>query len=199
MQLIFQDQIKELDSPNANRIIEQINEMLGKKYYFSHFVADGIEVYENHEKYLNEHANHLEKLEIIGKTVKQFVNDILLSTEEYLERATPELTQLGEAFYDHPSEEEWSKLDQLLEGLQWLDEMLMAIGKSGEVPTNWSNYITAAQTMQNEIHNFAESMENEDNILIGDIIQYEILPIFEEFKNEIKWTMDNEGTRHDLN
>ncbi|MBY0223495.1 MULTISPECIES: hypothetical protein [Sporosarcina] len=199
MELIFQQQTTTLDNATAENIIEQINNLLAKDYYLSHFIADGAEVYEDHENYLNEHAEKIEKLEIIAKTVKEFVNDLLLSAEEYTQRAIPELAPLAEAFYDNPQPETWTTLDQLLGGLQWINEMLMTIGKSMAVPSNWQGYITISNKLQEDILSLAEAIENEDNVLIGDIIQYELLPNFEGLEKEIQLTMDNEGLRHDLN
>lgn len=199
MELIFQQQTTTLDNATAENIMDQITNLLAKEYYLSHFIADGTEVYEDHGNYLNEHAGYIEKLEIVAKTVKEFVNDLLLSAEEYTQRAIPELAPIAEAFYDNPTPGTWATFDQLLGGLQWINEMLMTIGKSMAVPSNWQGYLMVSNKMQEEIRNLAEAIENEDNVLIGDIIQYELLPNFEELEKEIQLTMDTEGSRHDLN
>ncbi|MCG3089599.1 hypothetical protein [Sporosarcina cyprini] len=198
MDLIFQQQTTTLNTPTSDEVIKQINNILKKDYFFSHFIANGIEIYEKHEEYLDNHINEIKQLVIIAKTVKEFVNDILLAAEEYLERAMPELTPLSEAFYDNPTSEAWSKLDQLLAGIQWINEMLMSIGTSGELPCNWTGYLSVSKKIDLEIENLAVSMENEDHVLVGDIILYELFPVFEQLDKEIKHTMDNEGRRHDL-
>lgn len=199
VQMIFQEQNITLTHPNTDQIIDQINKFLVKDYYFSHFIADGVNIYENHEEYLEQQHPVIERLEIVAKTVKEYVNDLVLSTQDYTERAIPQLQPLAEAFYDNPNAETWSTLDQLLGGLQWINEMLMTVGKSGEVPLNWERYISAFDKMQEEIRNLAEAIDNEDNILIGDIIQYELTPNFKDLQRETKWTIDNEGIHHDLN
>lgn len=199
MELIFQEQTIKINSPStAIELIEKINDLLKKDFYFSHFIADGIEVFEEYEDFLNSKEGQIKRLEIVAKTIKEFVNDILLSTEEYIERATPELTGLARDFYDNPRAEAWERLEQLLEGLQWIDEMMLVIGKSGAVPLNWKAYLTVSAKMQEEIHNLSEAIEDEDNILIGDIIQYELIPNFQSLKNEAKQTINNEGMRYDL-
>jgi hypothetical protein len=199
MELIFQEQTIKMDkTPTAQELIKKINALLEKGYYFSHFIVDGIEVYEEHERYLNNNEGQIKRLVIVAKTVMEFVNDLLLSTEEYIERAIPELTVLYDEFYDNPKSETWERLDQLLGGLQWLDEMLLLIGKSGAVPSNWVAYMTLSATMQKEIRNLSIAIENNDYILIGDIIQYELVPNFESLNTEVKQTIDNEGMRYDL-
>ena len=186
VELIFKQQTIQLDNTSSpENIITEINTVLEKGYYFSHFIADGAEVYENHEQYLEQYANQIKELEVIAKTEKEFVNDLLLPS-------------LAEAFYDNPTQETWTRLEDFLGGLQWFDEMLMVIGKSEAVPVNWTSYLEKSSKMQEEISNLLEAMKNEDNILIGDIIQYELLSNFEVFDVEIKKTIDSEGTRYDL-
>lgn len=199
MEMICNGQAIEISQgASADEIIEKINEVLEKGHYFSHFVADGEEVYEEHERYLEQRAGKIKKLEVIAKQEKEFVNDLLLAGDEYIKRALPELSILAEEFSENPDAGTWAKLNDLLGGLQWLDEMLMAIGRSGTVPANWQGYLNISAKMQEEIKELAEAMENEDNVLIGDIIQYELQPVFETFAEEINVTIDNEGTRHDL-
>ncbi len=199
MEINFKEHKVMLDQPSTVQVVDQIKRILQGNYYFSHFVADETVIYENHEQYLEQYLPDIHKLEIVAKTVKEFVNDLLLSTQEYTERAIVELQPLAEAFYSNPTSETWSTLDQLLGGLQWIHDMLMTVGTSGKVPSNWSRYIEVSYKMQEEIRDLAEAMENEDNVLIGDLLHYELLPNFEKLQKETKWTIDNEGMRYDLN
>lgn len=200
MELIFLDQTIQLDDAStAEETIAEMNKFLGKGYYFSHFSADEKFVYEDHENFLKEHEGNINVLEVYAKTVKEFVNELLLETEMYVEGALPELERLAEEFYDNPTADSWTKLDQLLGGLQWIDEMLMTIGKTDAVPSNWKGYLSVSTTMQEEIQNLAEALKNEDHVLVGDIIQYELKPNFEALDEQVKETIDNEGTRYDLN
>ena len=199
MKLIFQEQQFEFDKvPSSDEVVAKINELLKEDYYFSHFIADGTEVYENHEEYLTVNVDRIEKLEVIVKTEKVFLNDILLSTEDYLKRAKPELVSLPDGFYANPTAETRSSFGLLLEGLQWLDEMLLVIDKSSERPADWGRCMELSQSMKAEIMNLSEAVDNSDNILIADIIQYEFIPMFESLENEVGKIIDTVGTRHDL-
>lgn len=200
MELIFLDQkIRLDDASKAEDIMAEMNKFLDKGYYFSHFSADEKFVYEDHENFLKEHEGHINVLEVYAKTVKEFVNELLLETEMYVEGALPELGGLAEEFYDNPTANSWTKMDQLLGGLQWIDQMLMTIGKTEAVPSNWESYLSVSSAMQEEIQNLAEALKNEDHVLVGDIIQYELKPNFEALDEQVKETIDNEGTRYDLN
>jgi len=199
MELIFQEQQFEFDkTPSPDEVVAKINELLKENYYFSHFIADGTEVYEDHENYLTVNVDRIEKLEVIAKTEKEFLNEILLSAEDYLKRAKPELASLPDGFYSNPSSEVRSSFSQLMEGLQWLDGMLLVIDKSNERPADWNQCMELSQSMKEEIVNLSDAVDNSDNILIADIIQYEFIPIFESLETEIGKTIDTVGMRHDL-
>lgn len=199
MKLIFQEQQFEFDqTPSPDEVVTKINDLLKENYYFSHFIADGTEVYEDHETYLTANIDRIEKIEVIAKTEKEFMNELLLSAEDYLKRAKPEIALLPDGFYSNPSSEIQMSFGQLMRGLQWLDEMLSVIDKSNERPVNWDTCMELSQSMKEEIANLAEAVDNSDNILIADILQYEFIPIFESLELEIGKTIDTVGVRPNL-
>lgn len=199
MELTFQEKKFEFNTTTSpDEVVAKINELLKENYYFSHFIVDGIEIYEEHEEYLIVNVDRIEKLEVIAKTEKEFLNDILLSTEDYLKRAKPELASLPDGFYSNPSPGVRSSFSQLMEGLQWLDEMLLVIEKSNERPMDWDMCMELSESMKAEIVNLSEAVGNSDNILIADIIQYEFIPLFESLETEVGKIIDTVGTRHDL-
>ncbi|AOV08509.1 hypothetical protein [Sporosarcina ureilytica] len=200
MKLLFQEQIIEVEQNSTMEdIIEKVNVLLGNQFYFSHLVADGQEITEAPEEYLLRHLTDITELEIIAIGAKQFVNDLLLSAEEYVARAIPHLTDLTDAFYHNPSKENWMGLIELFEGVQWLASMITAVDQSIVRPTNWDAVMEPAIELQNELGTLEEALENTDTVLVADILQYEILPVFETFAEEIKIAIDTEGMRHDLN
>lgn len=200
MELIFKDQIiqyKEL--PSVEEIIQKINELLIDNYYYSHFIVDGQVVYEDPEQYLLEELSAISKLEVIGRTAAEFTNDILLTAEEYLKRAKPEMTDLAEGFYQNPGTEHWTNFSDMLEGIQWLNQIILSIDGINEQPGNWNAYLNLAAKLEMELGNLEEAVENSDYVLIADIIQYELIPLYESLINEINTTIDTEGTRNDVN
>ncbi len=200
MELIFQEQKIELKAPvTIITVIKKINELIEEGFYFSHFIADEKEVYENHEEFLNLHIDTIQRLEIIAKTVEEFTNDVLLSTESYIDRAMPMLPNLSDEFYNNPTSKTWNQFEQLLEGLQWLNGMMAILNDREEKLSNWSAYEEVKTSLQEELENLGEAVENGDYVLIGDIIQHEILPSFEALKEVAQTTIDTEGTRPNLN
>ncbi|OLN24034.1 hypothetical protein BTO30_01040 [Domibacillus antri] len=200
MEFIFQEQVIQFDQdPTVEQIIEQINTWLNNSYYFSHLIVDGVNVYEEPEQYLTENLGSIDKLEIVARTAKEFTNEILLSAENYLQGAIPELTKLSDGFYNNPASDTWDDFGDMLEGMQWLNQIIVSIDQLPKQPQNWDEYLKLAATLEVELKNLEEAMENSDNVLIGDIIQYEMAPLYEAFEKEIQTTIDTEGSRHDVN
>lgn len=46
------EEIYYIETPTADDVIVLINENSPEGYFFSHFIVDGIDIYENHEDFL---------------------------------------------------------------------------------------------------------------------------------------------------
>lgn len=125
-----------------------------------------------------EQINTIEKIELVTKTIDEFINDLTVSLNEYSNRAIPSIKQLTEQFYQTPTEEAWGMLQDLLEGLNWVYSTIKSIGNT-ELNEYKENLLNIANHFEVELPNLLDAIENYDYILIGDIISYEILPQFE--------------------
>nr|WP_144921558.1 hypothetical protein [Paenibacillus bovis] len=200
MKLIFKDEVIQFDTqPTVEVMLNKINQLLDNHYYFSHLIVDDKEVFDDPERYLQDYLSGIREIEIVAKTVKQFINDLLLSAKEYIRRAKPEIDSLSDEFYQNPTHESWHKFTQLLEGIQWINQVIQTIDTTKEKPKNWMNYIDLISTLDSELKNMEEAIENSDSVLIADLIKYEILSIIESLGSEIQSTIDTEGYHHDLN
>lgn len=200
MKLLFKEQVIEfIQDSTTEEVIDTINELLQVNYFFSHFVADGKEIHEDPETFLTTNLQGVVSLEIIALNAKDFINDLLLSAEEYSKRAVPHITTLSDEFYNNPSATSWAELSELFEGIQWLSSMVETIGQSTACPSNWNEVLTPTSAMQVELGNLEEALENTDTVLIADMLKYEILPVFEVLALESQKAIDTGGTRPDLN
>ena len=172
--LIYENSVKNIDI-----LIQKINEDLEKnKLYFSHLIINGTEVDRDFEYKLTEDIGKIEKIQLVTKTIKEFISDLTVSLNEYCGRAVPIIKQLTEQFYQSPTEESWVLLQDLLEGLNWIYNTIKGICNM-ELDEYRENLLLVSSHLDNELPNLLEAIENHDFILIGDIISYEILPQFE--------------------
>ncbi|OZI12702.1 hypothetical protein CEW92_04905 [Bacillaceae bacterium SAS-127] len=200
MKLLFNEQMIECEQPaSAEKVIEQINKLLQDQYYFNHFIADGEEVLEEPETFLVNNLERIDELTVVAIPAQQFINDLLLSAEEYTERAVSHITAVADEFYNHPSGASWSELSNLFEGMQWLAMATDTVAQSVACPSDWEEILAMTTNLQAELGNLEEALENTDTVLIADMLQYEVLPAFEVIAAKVKQIIDTEGMRHDLN
>ncbi|MGG0669489.1 hypothetical protein ABE073_13235 [Lederbergia citrisecunda] len=200
MKLIIGEQhIEYKEMPSADEVIERINESLTEGHYFSHFIADGEEVYDEHEEYLERKLDVIGELEVVIRTEKEFMNDVLLSAEEYLKRAIPEVNVLADDFKRVPSSDSWARFDMLLGGVEWLNDMLKVVCNSKVRPSNWEMYQQMTSNMQAELSKLGKAVEKKNNGQISAIIKNDLLPIFERLEKEFGETIDSEFVRRNLN
>lgn len=199
MKLIFKETTYELPEVTIEEIIQKINDILENKYYFSHLNINGIEVTEEPELYLENYLTQLETVEIIAIPAKKFINELLLSTDEYLSRAIPVLKTTAEHFYDVAQVSHWYDIHDLLGAIQWLFAMTDTVGGSDERPANWRQMEEEVNKLSDVIKEFEEALENKDQVLIADLLTYEILPIFEDMSAVITHEMDKDGENGNIN
>ncbi|MFV8826462.1 hypothetical protein [Alkalihalobacterium sp. APHAB7] len=201
MKLKLLDEVLEFNNEETsiNEMFQQINNRVNERgVHLSHLVVNGVEVYEDHGEYILERLSTIETVEAIVHTTKQLLSSILLSAETYLKRAVPEVNNLVDEFYSTPTEESWQKLVQLLEGLQWITQMINNIDQLDHKILNWNEYLTSMATLETELIPLMEAIENKDTVLIADIIQYEVLPILERLQIISTTTIDEQGERIEL-
>lgn len=200
MELIFKNQtVQFAELTSVEEVMEKIYELLADQYYYSHLIVDGKEIYEQLESFLIESLESISIIELVVKTVRDFVDEVLIMAKNYLTDAIPEMTSLSDGFYQNPSSEHWSEFSNMLEGMQWLNQTINLIDKSKVRPANWNECIKLAAEFEMELKNLEQAVVNIDSVLIADIIQYELLPVYEALLVEVNTTIDTEVTRNDLN
>lgn len=172
--LIYENSVENIDI-----LIQKINEDLeNNKLFFSHLIINGKDAYSDFEDKLMEQINMIEKIELVTRTINEFISDLTVSLNEYSIRAIPSIKQLTEQFYQSPTEESWGMLQDLLEGLNWVYSTIKSMCNM-ELDEYKENLLIIANHLEVELPNLLDAMESNDFILIGDIISYEILPQFE--------------------
>ncbi|AOY75646.1 hypothetical protein [Clostridium formicaceticum] len=189
-----------LEFPNKEDSVEvilnEINKILeGSHYFFSHFIIDGVEVYDDYEDYLFENIEVIEEVRVEVKKLKELIEEVLESTKEYVHRALPLIKDLGEAFYQVPKEASWQNLADLFGGIQWMLESFSNIDRNKQLEEVissyelWNEYAQQILKLNEIIPDLQQAVENQDIVLIGDILSYEISPIFEEMLQRLQRLM----------
>jgi len=201
MQLKILDQVFTFKNETAalEEIFAKINQFLEDSgLVLSHWRVDDPVVYTDFYNYLKERIDEINLIEVEVRTVAAILQDALLTAEEYLGQALPEIETLAAEFYQGPSGESWERFQQLLDGVDWLNQLVTVIDQNPTKPEEWQDYLAVVERLMNELQNLEEALENQDYVVIGDLLNYEIIPCFQEFRAIIKKTNTDEGKKNDL-
>ncbi|TDF93496.1 hypothetical protein E1757_26550 [Paenibacillus piri] len=178
--------------------MKQVEEILEKnELYLSVMKVDEVEVYQEFQEYLIEHIASVKTINVEVQTLKQVMDESVISLQSYLDGALLEIKKLADEFYQGAGKESWNKLNQLLEALLWISQTIETV-QNKQVYQNASDYKAIAASLREEFANLECALTDQDMVLTGDIIKYEIIAILDQLLGIVTTTIDNEVARHDL-
>lgn len=195
MKVYILDKVLEYNNDKSiiDSVFQEIDDILEKsKYFFSHLVIDNIEVYEDYHDYFIDNIRNIREVQVISKTLKELALNIMFSTIDYLNRAIPEINILSNEFYKIPTEQSWSKLSDLLEGIGWIVDSFVTIDTNSRLRDivssyeEWNHYAKDIYSLQELLGELEGAMETQDTVSMGDIISYEISPLFQSMKEKLE-------------
>lgn len=186
---------QEYELANLPSSIEALFSLIDEKlkdtgYSVSALTVDGVEINSDYALYLSQRIAEIQEIRVEVKSLRGLMAETMESTIEYLERAQPEVEKLGAEFYQGPTEDTWNKFTQLLEGLQWLLEVstvLESFRPEQQTSAQWG------AEFKEKIKLLSEAMANSDHVLLGDLLQYEISPLFSSLDEELRKLLSTEG------
>lgn len=191
----FENDIREV-KPLLAVIIQVLEE---DKLDLSHLVVDGVAVYQDYEDYLSGQIEIITEIEVITLELKPLIEEILNSANDYISNARGLLKPLAEAYYQSPGTDDWKRLAELFEGLGWLLDTMNRIDQIDQLHLYilnydiWNEYVQTLKGLNTQIAELEQAMLNKDSVLIGDLILYEILPIFETAEEKLRFLVSVGG------
>lgn len=122
----------------------------------------------------------------------EVVNDVLLTANSYVENGIPLIKKLADSFYQQPDRDAWQRLTDLFEGMGWIMETLTQIDSINNLKDIvndyeiWNEYVQAVSALNEIVPELETALESSDNILIGDLLLYEVTPIFEDMLTKLQ-------------
>lgn len=174
------------------KIFEYINKIINEKNVFlKSMEIDGIEIYDNFYEYFLDKIEFIDKIEIKTQTINQLIDDVIYDSWEYIVKAIPLIERLSASFKKNPTEKSWQELNNLFDGIEWILETYRNIDQYknlSELVSNyyiWNEYVLELERLKQSLPDFFVAVNNKDTILIGDILQYEINPLFESISEKL--------------
>lgn len=177
--MMGQEYFVENNAESVRQLLNQIRTTVAESgLLFSHLVVDGMEIFTDLEQYLYENLKNIERVYVHLVTPADYLLNILHTGQEYIQNAIPQLQPLVDEFYAVPDSTSWRKLGDLTEGMQWFQQTSLFMRGLKTLP-EWGVDLQSALQFDAILSQLADAVNQEDAVLIGDIIQYEIIPRFE--------------------
>jgi hypothetical protein len=205
MKIIINNDIVEFENKkeNVEKIVESINQRLKENELdLSHLVIDGNYINEELYQYLTDNILTIQEIVVVVKTPELIVNETLDSAYNYIANAVLLIKPLAEAFYQHPKQDSWKNLANLFEGIQWIMETVNRIDNIKNLKNIvinyqiWNEYVQTIKGLSAVIIELEDAMVNQDQVLIGDLLQYEIQAIFETSEEKLQFLIPTGGRHH---
>ena len=188
MKVYFPNYNKQYENTNESitEIIDDINEFLSlsKGMILSHLLIDGRDVYDDHFQYLMDYVSEISEIEVVVKSQQEVIKELQSSLNEYLDRALPVMKELSDQFYQGESEEAWNNFAELTTGLQWINNALVTLKNFSNEETK-DYYLGFINRLEEVLQELADVVKIKDTVTIADLIQYEIIEILTELKEEV--------------
>ena len=188
MHLVIGEEFTEFDNNEAS--IEQIMKTIEEKaasseQIFSHLVIDEVEVFDDYVEYMYENLATIKVIQAQFMTLREFMQGILLSASEYLERAIPAVEQLAASVYSSVDTDAWQQIDHLIEGVQWLQQSFDTMDSLPNLANRlsdyeqWNLYSQALRELVESVASLGEPLKFADHVSVSDIMLYEVKPALE--------------------
>jgi len=188
VQLIIGEELTVFDNTEAG--IEEVLHTIEEKAaatqsVFSHLIVDGEAVYENFAEYLHNNLDNIKLVQVQFMTLREYMQSVLISASEYLQRAIPAVEQLADTIYTQVDSDAWQQISQLIEGIQWLQNSFEAMDKLPNLAdlvndyAQWNLYSQALSELVETVTTISEPLKYADQVSVGDIMLYEIKPAME--------------------
>ncbi|HHT63091.1 MAG: hypothetical protein ACOX4H_12485 [Bacillota bacterium] len=203
MNLIILDQsYKFANEPESvPALLNTVEDILTKNnMILSHLVIDGLEVNEDYENYLLNNIDLLTNISVEARTLEEWLDEMIVSASEYLNRCIPALEELGTEFYQGPDQDSWLNFEQMLEGIEWLNQLVDQISRQESLAKKIDiDNVEQELALQDVLLELEDAIRNKDTVLIADTIIYEILPRYNSLKQKLSAILSSEVLEHGSN
>lgn len=145
---------------------------------------DGNVFYTGFEQYLMDNVTDIKDVTIRTLTRLESIQETEQSIDEYLERFIPITQNIADQLYGDVMQEQQNSFAQFIEGLSWIVkamEFIQALyDETNHVPQYLKVIMSPLETIINDIF---ENVQQNDYVSVGDLLQYELLPLLQKFQN----------------
>lgn len=161
----------------VDQAFEQIHQLLmTSNQRVSCLEVDETAVYTDFERYIANNLAEINTIIVRVKTLKELLDEAIVSIQDYAARAIPEIDKLVDQFFREVNQETWNTFSNLLEGLQFIMDTLEVLSSQQALCKSFERFILLKQEMARKICSLQAALESQDRVRLSDVLLYEIIP-----------------------
>lgn len=187
MELIIDNKSSYLEIKDFSSFITVWNEtmdtILSDERFISFVEINGEVYYDQYEIIFRDKFNEIEKIKVTTISSEDNLNQLLLSISEYTQKFIRGTNIISQYFYGELEEHHWEQFSLFLEGLNWLYQSiefaLFLMNKPHLSDRSQDPFNSIFDELNPCIKELEAALEAQDYVSVGDIMQYEVAPLFE--------------------
>lgn len=174
------------DGISVKEMFEKILWELNKKnMVISSTIADGEEIFNNHESYVEERRDSIQLLEVKGATKAALAMENAALIQPPIRELIPRLSKVAEEFRQGMTEAGWNEFEVCIQTLIFIEEVVVKINNllvsadKKVMIDGWKKVLTEYQKLAEILKDLEEALGRNQETQAGEIIEKEILPVLE--------------------
>lgn len=160
-----------------------VQNIFSEKRHISSIEVDGASYYDDFEVVIERSFKQLKSFKIFTLSSEEHLMQLIQSIFEYVPRFTSGIREVADSFYGELHEKDWQQFSLVIEGLNWLYQSIefstILIKQVRQVNAYEDPFKTTLQLLEPLLVELETALQNQDYIAVGDLMQYEIAPIFD--------------------
>lgn len=148
---------------------------------------DGNMMYHDYEQYIVNHMDSINEINIQTLSRMESIQETEKSLVEYIERFIPASLEMANHFFGVLSEEHWGQFSDFIQGLNWIIQAIeFEIQLFKQDGISVPDYLFIIDKLNPYLLEMEGNLERQEYSTVGDLIQYEIVPVLQEFLSRQK-------------
>ncbi|MCM3338740.1 hypothetical protein M3650_08820 [Paenibacillus sp. MER TA 81-3] len=185
---IVKESVDAVDLPEL--LENSLRQLASQNRRLSEIRIDNVPVYTDVLSYVKRAEMTIEYIQLLTVSVHQYVMDLSKQVKEYLPNLIAGIRGITDQFYGEVTNETWSYLIEIIEGMNWLSQSMHTIDeeiKHTSKPifkVNIESHMLA--NMREHFETINTALENQDYVTVADIFKYELTALFEELLSQLQ-------------
>ncbi|TLS50583.1 hypothetical protein FE782_19665 [Paenibacillus antri] len=149
----------------------------------SHFIVDGVAIYDNFEEYVSNRIHGIENLEIVTVTHQELLTGTIQAAIQYVFENKPRIVSMSKQFYRGATSTTWNEFGSLTEGIEWLLQLTSHLEGTFVKDAKLTESVQEIRRKLTDlISALFQALQGKDETTLSDLLQYELIPVFEELE-----------------